>query len=84
MLDWELYLPPTRFAILLLPLCSLCDDILYCDGAANLVNVGESPNASSDRRRMSAIVEAIDCDRNEADLTIVCVVLYIRLVHSMI
>ena len=70
MLDWELYLPPTRFAILLLPLCSLCD-VLYCDGAASFVNAGESPNASSDRRSMSAIVEASNC--NEDDPTIVYV-----------
>ena len=71
MLDCELYLSPTRFAILLLPLCSLCDDNLYCDGVASFVNVGESPNASSDKRRMSAIVEASNND--EADLTIIYV-----------
>lgn len=78
MLDWRLYLPPTRFAILLLPpLCSLCDDILYCDGVASFVNVGESPNASSERRRMSAIVEA--SNRNEADLTIVLYIIFIAI-----
>lgn len=82
MFDWELYLPPTRFILLLPSLCSLCGDILYCDGVASFVNIGESPNASSERRR-SAIVEA--SNRNEADLTIaICILISCRLVHSMI
>lgn len=65
-----------RFVLLLPPLCSLCDDILYCDGVASFINVGESPNASSERMRMSATAEASNCIN---DLTIVCNIICIAI-----